>query len=110
MTEGLRVGDFVFQPGPALETDDTHDNPQNDERRRARQDDARAAQRSADGGAAPAWSTGPRPVTPRSSLDDALDGAREKARDEAAGAPDGATTEVPILLHNPLTGELIGTG
>lgn len=109
MSEGLRIGDFVLQAGPALATDDSHDNPQNDERRRAGEDDARAAQHSVEGGEAPAWSVGPRALAQRSSLDDAIDAARETAR-EAAGADNGAITEVPILLRDPLTGAVIGTG
>ena len=80
---GPRVGDFVMRVAPAFATSATHDNPQNEDRARAREDDARAAQHA--GGAA----TGaPGPVV--------------------EGGAD-AQPDVPILLRDPLTGQPIGT-
>jgi hypothetical protein len=82
---GLRVGDFVFRAVPALATDSTHDNQQNEDRARAREGDARAAQHAGAGGPVPGAS-GPG------------DG----------GGPDGQDG-VPIILRDPVTGEPIGT-
>jgi hypothetical protein len=81
---GLRVGDFVMRVVPAMGTDSTHDNVQNEERARAREDDARAAQHA---GAGP------------------VEGAPGPSPDGSEDAP----PDVPILLRDPLTGQPIGT-
>lgn len=103
---GVRIGDFVVTPAVAFATDDRHDDFRNDERLRGREEDARAAQQS---GVAPPERPDllhpkPRPVAPAGELDAAI----EEARAEAAAARADPGAEIPILLRDPVTGEVIG--
>src|SRR5689334_8731513 len=94
---GVRVGDFVVRATPAFATSAEHDTLRNTERAERARDDARAAQ--ANGVVAPAFPAlgpSPRPIAPRSELDDALDAARAEAADPEQ--------EVPILVRDPVTG------
>jgi|HubBroStandDraft_4_1064222.scaffolds.fasta_scaffold1212241_1 hypothetical protein len=98
VTEGVRVGDFVLRPAVSLSTDDHLDTNENRERARQEEDDARAAQQAgvvAPGGLDLLHRAAP-PAPAHTALDDALDEARARL--------DG-TADMPMILHDPVTGE-----
>ena len=96
--DGIHVGDLVIRPAPAFETDGHLDTPASRERARQKDEDARTAQH-AEGD--PAHAT-PAPADAGDDVDASIRAAREAPAGEAPDA-------VPILLHDPLTGKVIGT-
>ena len=95
------MGDFVARPIVSLSTDDHLDTNENRERARQDDDDARAAQQAGvvapEGGLDLLRRAAP-PAPERAALDDALDDARARL----AGA---GTADMPMILHDPVTGE-----
>jgi hypothetical protein len=102
VTKGEVVGDFTMQGTVSLSTDDHLDTNENRERTRRGEEDARAAQQA--GAVAPedaiaALRRKPPPAPEHTALDDALDDARARA---------AGTADLPMILHDPLTGQPIG--
>jgi hypothetical protein len=91
--DGIHVGDVVVRPGPAFGTDGRLDTPESRDRDRRKEEDERAAQHAA----------GTAGAVPDPLAGEGLDDAIAEARDRVAPAP-----EVPIILRDPVTGELVG--
>jgi hypothetical protein len=108
--DGIHLGDFVIRPAPATGTDNHLDTPEGRERQRQRQEDARAAQQAGVTGnghpIADPLHPAAGPVLPAGEggvVDDAIETSRAVRGD----TPDDPT--VPILLRDPLTGNVIGS-
>ncbi|WP_438011173.1 hypothetical protein WME89_22365 [Sorangium sp. So ce321] len=91
---GLQVGDFQVAAVPVVETSDALDTEANRERARRLDEDKRAAQfgRSIEGAGEPA------PEEAEAAVDASLQEARARL---------GSGEDVPILLHDPVTGATI---
>lgn len=109
--DGIHLGDFVFRPTPTTGTDDRLDTPEGRERARQREEDARAAQRAGVTGnghpIANPLHPAAGPVLPAGE-GGAVDEAIATSRAAAGDTPDD-DPEVPILLRDPLTGNVIGS-
>jgi serpin B len=107
-SDGLHAGDFVIRPVPVFATDGHLDTEARRERARQMDEDARAAQFG--GNAAPDRSLPSLSHPARSAViplgeggatDEAIRQARARL---ASDAPD----ELPIFLHDPVTGKVVG--
>jgi hypothetical protein len=98
--DGIHVGDVVIRPVPVRETDDHLDTSAGRERDRSQEEDAHAAQHSA--GEPPPAPAGIVPVGEGGDVDASIQAAREAV--QGAGE-----LPIPILLHDPLTGKIIGS-
>jgi hypothetical protein len=88
---GVQIGDYAVTITPAGGTSDRLDTEANRERARRQEDDERLAQHSAGEGDGSGGEE-----TAQGDVDGSIAAAREKA-----GAP---AEDVPILLHDPITG------
>jgi hypothetical protein len=95
--DGVHVGDWVIRPVSATGTDGHLDTPASRERDRQGEEDARAAQHRVPDAV-------PAPVQAAEDVDASIEAAREASRGD--GPED---LPIPILLHDPLTGKVIGS-
>jgi hypothetical protein len=97
---GLRVGDFNVRPTLSVRTDNSLDTEANRERARRAEEDKRAAQHS------PGASDG----SEYDETDDAAQAAVDQSIEEARRRLAGPNEDIPILLHDPVTGRIIRNG
>lgn len=85
---GFTIGDWKFGVVPKGSTDDSHDNPQNQDRARRKEEDAREAQRRGDVTPNEWWKPQPKPsIDPNDPVIKAIEEGRRKAEEEKNQTP-----------------------
>lgn len=85
---GFTIGDWKFGVVPKGSTDDSHDNPQNQDRARRKEEDAREAQRRGDVTPNEWWKPQPKPsIDPNDPVIKAIEEGRRKAEEEKNQLP-----------------------
>jgi hypothetical protein len=94
---GFTVGDWKFGVVPKGSTDDSHDNPQNQDRARRKEEDAREAQRRGDASPNEWWKPQPKPsIDPNDPVIKAIEEDRRKAEEEKNQIPIPPPSKPPV--------------